>query len=1053
MLRALEHDAASDPAWLKALGGADRRLLDRRLAWAVAAPPSDGDLPAAGPALDLLRGALCASLDMRLRDPTDASKPFDDLWWPVAQAAVDQLQDQVQPRLGFAVADGAWTELAVALVERLCEVTTPTLWSLFQRDRGLGAALLARVDAQFSLVGLVREVYEAFIRRHRRDGLASVLAEFPVLGRFVATLLAQWQHNQAEMLLRLASDREALSGPGWSLPAGWPLASVRCGLSDPHRGARVVAILGFGDDERRVSIVYKPKDLRLDAAFQSLVADLHPSTSNTLRAVNVLSRADYGYMAHVQHTPCRDDDELRRFYRNAGRLLALLYVLGCTDCHAENLIACGDSLFLVDAETLLEGVVPDHSRGSGERQPALPETGLQRSLSDSVLRVGMLPVWRFLGLEKIPVDMSALGSDVPSRSHQTRHGWKWVNSDAMVLGPVDGPAELPTSLPAGIGQPHPLPRHRQELAEGFRDEAARVVASRGELLDARGPIERLAGLPRRLVVRNTTVYYAVREQQLAPQALVSDGAQALVLEQLARTFLVTEECPPHWPLFASEREQMSRLDIPFFWHPTDGCDLLAEHGRMVVPGFVEVSGLAATRVRLQQLDDDAIDFQLRLIRGVLDARWDTSTPVQGADSVAVQPALPQVDTPHRCNLPQSGRDQADALLQRLQSQAFEDELGTRDWLGPALGADSRSICFGAVGYTLYGGSLGVAMLQAALGQRRGAGGVLRLLLNLTEKADNSALQRWWQGQPLGLNGGGGILLGLQALDRLGAEPPPGWSSYHALAARIMQGLTPERIRADGQLDVMGGVAGLIGALLGSGRPQTHALAVMAGDHLVARQLQNGGWPQPSATALSLPLTGFSHGTAGFAACLCALHRHTGEGRFLDGARGALAYERSCFEPVERNWPYRPTLRSSPAQMTAWCHGAPGVALGRLCLQGTPLWDDTAAAETALALASTAAAVPAFDHLCCGSFGLVAVLRAAAARLQDPAWHTAAEATARFAISRAQALHGDLPSAAAGSSAFLHPSLFTGASGIGLALLGSSAGDECLQQVLSAGCLP
>ena len=46
------------------------------------------------------------------------------------------------------------------------------------------------------------------------------------------------------------------------------------------------------------------------------------------------------------------------FYRRQGVLLALLYLLGMTDIHHENLIACADQPVLVDVETLLHPDLP-----------------------------------------------------------------------------------------------------------------------------------------------------------------------------------------------------------------------------------------------------------------------------------------------------------------------------------------------------------------------------------------------------------------------------------------------------------------------------------------------------------------------------------------------------------------------------------------------------------------------------------------------------------------------------------------------------------------------
>ena len=65
------------------------------------------------------------------------------------------------------------------------------------------------------------------------------------------------------------------------------------------------------------------------------------------------------------------------------------------------------------------------------------------------------------------------------------------------------------------------------------------------------PLDRFAGLPRRIVLRATRVYFAIQRQQLEASALCTEEAQALRLEQLGRSFLLAESKPLHWPVFAA----------------------------------------------------------------------------------------------------------------------------------------------------------------------------------------------------------------------------------------------------------------------------------------------------------------------------------------------------------------------------------------------------------------------------------------------------------------------------------------------------------------------
>lgn len=148
------------------------------------------------------------------------------------------------------------------------------------------------------------------------------------------------------------------------------------------------------------------------------------------------------------------------------------------------------------------------------------------------------------------------------------------------------------------------------------------------------------------------------------------------------------------------------------------------------------------------------------------------------------------------------------------------------------------------------------------------------------------------------------------------------------------------------LDVTSGSAGSILALIdlaahateASTREQTLALACRHGRRLIdSAQRGERGWSwsgMPGAQPQGL--CGFSHGAAGPAWALLALHHSTNVAEFRLASEQAVRYERSWFNPDEQNWPdlrslYDPTLGDGKrlTYMSAWCHGAPGIGLARL----------------------------------------------------------------------------------------------------------------------------
>jgi Lanthionine synthetase C-like protein/HopA1 effector protein family len=81
------------------------------------------------------------------------------------------------------------------------------------------------------------------------------------------------------------------------------------------------------------------------------------------------------------------------------------------------------------------------------------------------------------------------------------------------------------------------------------------------------------------------------------------------------------------------------------------------------------------------------------------------------------------------------------------------------------------------------------------------------------------------------------------------------------------------------------------------------------------------------------LTGYSHGAAGAGIALLELGAAVRNEGFQEAGLAAIKYERRWYDAVQGNWPdfRRSDGRSQTARQfsTAWCHGAPGIALSRL----------------------------------------------------------------------------------------------------------------------------
>ena len=1060
-------------AWLNIVAPDNPINFDKRLSWdgftlqqaAWALDPPSGDTPQAPDWWPLLEGLRQAGRDAAVGGRSDllagrgANHPFVHVWRPVAAWALETLQQRcsaLEPRLQLS--EAAWLDLGEALLERLCNTADQALWDQFNQRRTPGQILLAHLGASGDGSGEpVHEAYDAFVAELLGSGYGLLFSDFPVLGRLLATITQLWLEGSEEMLQRVAASRAQLQ-QRFAIPPDAVLRKVQLGLSDPHRGGRAVAILSFSavapddlsSDLRQV--VYKPKDMQVDQAFQDFLQGLNSaSTLPPLRCLAVLSCEGFGFMEWVEHRLCSSEEELASFYINAGRTMAVLHLLGCTDCHYENLIASGDQLVLIDTETLLEADLRDLISDDGDDPNHL--SNLQTSMQGSVLRSGLLPQWLMVGAgKKRAFDISALGIQPPP-AEQEMPGWLGLNSDGMMAGRSTLPCELPTSLPVGLGEPQRLTDFVEQLCDGFALQLQEAMRLRTPLMEA---LSQFSGKPRRLVARATRLYFTIQRQMLEPASLRSAVAHGLKLEQLSRSFVLAGEKPLNWPMFRAELLQMERLDIPFYEHMIDGDELPLPEGLAPIPEFMKASGLAAARRRLEQLDQPEIAFQQQLIRGAIAARHLKTNASSPAAALGTETATAADAFDRDVYLQEALR-----LGEELWDAAIRDSRGRPEWLGMDLGADGESFHFGLIGQSLYSGGSGIALLFARLALahageaaelwRHRAWSCLATLAERAERNSNERLFRLVRDLPYGISGSGGILLAMHLLDSAGLE------AAAPLAEQLIHQLRPERLLADEGVDVIGGVTGLIGPLLLIGTSRAQELAAVCGERLVTLQLDSGGWGHGAALSQRKPpLTGFSHGAAGMAAALARLFRATGDARFAEAAAKALGYERSVFVSERGNWPDFRSSNEANAFMLSWCHGAPGILLSRQAIKEAGLADAASDSELDVARSSTLASLSKLSgtsvdvaaHLCCGVLGLTSLLRldAQASGLSlEPAVLNAE----RSLISRARD-GGGYTLFSVDNGTLSLPGLFTGKAGVAMALLEASEEGLWLPAILSAG---
>jgi type 2 lantibiotic biosynthesis protein LanM len=762
-----------------------------------------------------------------------------------------------------------------------------------------------------------QERFQRFLQRlSQREALLALFEEYSVLARQLVLTCEHWVTSSLEVLRRLCADWEEICAIFTPESDQGILVEVQSGAGDLHREGRSVMLLKFRSG---FQLVYKPKSLAIDIHFQELLQWLNAhGTEPPLQTLKVVNKEAYGWVEFVEARECTSEAEVQRFFERQGAYLALLYLLDAVDFHYENLIAAGEHPMLIDLETLFHPrVTVEEARFAG--------TPAHEALTHSVYLIGLLP-HRIWGNEEVEgVIISGLGGAEGQLTPRAVPRWEAAGTDQMRLERMR--VELPPSrnLPRLNGQQFEAFGYRGALLEGFK-RMYQLLQEHRDMLDAE-VLPRFAQDAIRFVARPTDIYARFLYDGFSPELLRDAMAREWHFDRL---WVGIQWQPYMSKLIPAERADLLRGDVPFFTTHPDSHDLFTSRGE-AIPAFFQESSLSVVSKRLKRLSEQDLARQLWIINAAFDG-----VP---SDTHSL-PRKPLVLKDTRASV---SRKRLLAAAQSIGTRLGESALREGQavgWLGLSEMQEQERVLLPA-GLDLYNGLPGITFFLAYLEQLTGD----QHTLDLAKAALHSIhlMLNHYKEQPVfntigAFEGWGGIIYLYAHLSRLWNEP-----TLVQEAEAIVKHIS-SLIEQDQGLDIVAGSAGCIAALLSlyvvAPSQRTLEGAIQCGDHLVksAQPMEEGiGWGIPHQET---PLTGFAHGNAGIALSLLRLAAVSGEDRFRQTARAALAYERSLYSPARHNWPDLRKLRASSRRgqveetetqryMVAWCHGAAGIGLARL----------------------------------------------------------------------------------------------------------------------------
>lgn len=863
------------------------------------------------------------------------------------------LAEGISPRLPNAVASHS-------CVADVAEVT-----------RGIRATMAARLADQ-----LLRTLVTVLADR-RADGLldgTTPAERFDDFRRWLASGAGlrhlQREHPEAVSLAlhrARSCERTALETLSWlandlPLPVlgigpGVRIVAFEPGQGDTHAGGRSVTMCTFDDGSR---LVVKPRPMAIEAAYNRFLGTLVQAGIVSLPTLDVVDRGDHGYTRFVH---AEQNGMTHRFARGLGELTSVLYVLGASDMHFENLTVVGGLPLVIDAETLLRAPLAH----DGHHAPDAGSHIAERVISESVLGIGVLPHIVTGGASGDSLDIGAIGYRAGQLSPFL--GLKVVDAglDTMRLRLERLPLEAANVNPALGGEGPPPSAVQQDVLEG--------VATAFERLTAAAPAVRVhlaagfTGVSARWVASPTVFYAQLLRMATHPDALAEPLARASILYRVALRPDALES-----GLADDEWRQLDQGDIPSFRYPVDGLDLRSADGHLVAADHFATSGLAAALARLDDLDRQAVT-QVRLAGLAFVSRLGTDAEgtVLVGDAVEESRGLPE-----RTLEPDQLVEWAGRLARELADEAVlsRSPHHPSTWIGPQVTtADQSQWTPGPLGYDLYGGSPGIALTLAGAGLACGDSRVMDVAAGVLGPIAAQLVNGTLDGLPVssgGMTGLSGTAWAVHVAQerfglRLGVSPL-------ALLRAI------EAHRAAGSADFVAGTSGALAAALAiagsvSADQAAPPLAAILATHL--DNLAREGWLAGSTLVDGTP-TGYAHGVAGVLPSLRLAAERLADHDAVDvylRLRAALNSELATSAP--------PRTVGRPESAYAWCHGAPGLLLAHLQLDGP----STSPSTAALIEATRRRGVGNNITYCHGDLSSLEILRSAASATRNQALAT------------------------------------------------------------------
>ncbi|NEU58713.1 type 2 lanthipeptide synthetase LanM [Halorussus sp. MSC15.2] len=548
-----------------------------------------------------------STVDTTQTTPYDGKDvPFEHILWPIVKESRSRLTAEMSLKR---VSEDGLQDFEWLLLDQLAEVAAQALHIdyisyIYETD--------SEVLENDQLSSESTEWYDAYVTAFFEKRAASFFEEFPMAAKLITIVSRQWRAMVTQFLSRLNDDIQELNRVV-NIGDGEQVVGIS-GKGDLHSGGSQVLLVEFNTGNE---VVYKPRSIDPENRLYDFETWVYETFDDVpeLRTPATLVRPDYGWIEKVEQADHSEIETIEQYYRGAGALLCVLYVLNVTDCHFENLIATDNSPVLVDPETILEM----NSTPVDKPQRKMNEKLRRHIMNNSVIGIGALPH------DAIPDDTSGIAG-IDGREARNQHiSWKDVNTDAIDIEYHTPVGSREKNFPTLSGKPAPPSQFVDEIADGFEATYDAIKGASDRVTDLVS--DQFDSLQTRVLLRNSRVYSLVLKALTTPKYLRSGALYSYKIREVLSTrpdspvvrreTKMPELSPTLWDeIIKAEREALHRGDIPKFTVYSDDPGLYFDDEK-ILSALTEKTGVERFMDRIEDLCERDKRQQVGLIRACL----------------------------------------------------------------------------------------------------------------------------------------------------------------------------------------------------------------------------------------------------------------------------------------------------------------------------------------------------------------------------------------------------------------------------------------------------